>query len=157
MATDTTIPEEIINVLEWYGEKAASIGLRISDSSAGEYLLAIMTELGLDGGRRAGEILDGLRSQSQPIPAKKKVLKAESMPEFDESIENMSQESKDRVDKLLEEMESTPAQDEQDWLSLIELAHLRGYQDSKKSGNAKFNVTESLNNFKMEHGLGGIA
>jgi hypothetical protein len=39
---------------------------------------------------------------SQPVSTKKKVLKAEAMPEFDEAIENMSQESKDRVDKTLE-------------------------------------------------------
>jgi hypothetical protein len=44
---------------------------------------------------------DGLiASQSQPVK-KKKVVVTESFPEFDESIKDMSQEAKDRIDGLI--------------------------------------------------------
>ena len=49
-------------------------------------------------------------SQSHQVSTKKKISQSESVPEFQESIENMSQEEKDHVDRFLEQVEQLRAE-----------------------------------------------
>jgi len=45
---------------------------------------------------------------TETFARKKKVLISEDIPEFQESIDSMNQESKDRVDKMAEEIHNQP-------------------------------------------------
>jgi hypothetical protein len=84
-------------------------------------------------------------STTPTVPAKKKkVLSAEYMPEFDESLKNMSQESKDRVDKSLAEAEG---KDElREALEKI-LERLSGWEDTNTDMGVAINIARAaLNN-----------
>ena len=53
--------------LEWYGEIAMSASKYMADGKHGDALLALLTELSVDGGKRASAAAACLREEAEPV------------------------------------------------------------------------------------------
>lgn len=61
-----SLVKEAVAALEWYGERAGSIGKRLEAFKEGkdlDYIMALLTELSLDGGKRAEQIAGRARKE----------------------------------------------------------------------------------------------